>query len=621
MGETGRIHRISGSTVTAEGLPGARMYEVVRVGGAALMGEVIRIEPAPAGGRHQRVTVQVYEDTTGLAVDEPVQSTGEALSVELGPGLLGTVYDGVQRPLAGLLAREGDFIRRGAAIPALDHERLWTFTPAVKEGEFVRSGEVLGSVPEGAALIHRLLVPPGLEGTVRLVHPGPRRIVDPAVTLAVPGGGEAVVSLLSRWPVRIPRPFPEKLHPHQPFLTGQRILDTLFPIARGGSAIIPGGFGTGKTVLEQTLAKFAAADVIIYVGCGERGNEMTEVQEEFPRLTDPRTGRPLMERTILVVNTSNMPMAAREASIYTGITLAEYYRDQGYHVALMADSTSRWAEALREISSRLEEMPGEEGYPTYMVSRLAGFYERAGLVRLTPARGDDGERTGSVTVVSAVSPPGGDFSEPVTQASMKAAGALWALDTSLAHRRHYPAISWTRSYSLFLGALDPWFAREVDAGWAAARAHLNQLLSREKEILEVVQLVGEDAIPDPERVLLRAARLVRETFLRQNAYHPEDGSCPLSKQYAMMRAFLSAHEVMLSGLARDVPLDLLLDLPLLEEFARLNETPALQFPACVDGLLARLGSEVDALAEKAEAERRKFTQGGGEEGEKEEKSA
>jgi V/A-type H+/Na+-transporting ATPase subunit A len=607
MPQAGRIHRISGSTVIAEGIPCARMYDLVRVGRLGLMGEIIRI--APKG-----VTIQVYEDTSGLAVGEPVECAGEPLSVELGPGLLGSVFDGVQRPLAALLAQEGDFILRGTSVSPLDRVREWPFTAAVSPGDTVGSGSVLGSVPEGGAIVHRVLVPPGVSGTVMRVFPGPLRIDDPAAVLADSAGREVTLTLASRWPVRVPRPALEKLNPRRPFLTGQRILDTLFPIARGGSAIVPGGFGTGKTVLEQTLAKFADADVIIYVGCGERGNEMTEVQEEFPRLVDPRSGRPLMERTILVVNTSNMPMAAREASIYTGITRAEYYRDMGYHVALMADSTSRWAEALREISSRLEEMPGEEGYPTYMASRLAGFYERAGLVRLPgppvgpaggPAAGDE-PRTGSVTVVSAVSPPGGDFSEPVTQASMKASGALWALDTSLAHRRHYPAISWTRSYSLFLDALDPWFRREGDPEWHLLRAGINTLLAREKEVSEVVQLVGEDAIPDGERVLLRAARLVRETYLRQNAYHPEDGSCPPGKQAAMMRAFLSAHRLLLGGLEKEVPLDVLLAVPQLEDLARLNEQPSAAFPACAEEIVASLSREIEAGAGKVVEDRKRF---------------
>ncbi len=595
MNDAGSIYRISGSTVEASGLPSARMYDVTRVGGHGIMGEVIRIH-------HDLTTIQVYEDTSGMSVGEPVICTGHPLTVELGPGLLGTAFDGIQRPLPSLLEVEGDFILRGTDVPSLDREREWEFTAEVQPGQEVTEGDVLGTVPEGGRIVHKMMVPPGMSGRVTEVRSGTFRVDETIVRLDTGSDEIQELSLVQRWPVRIPRPCVSKTPPDRPFLTGQRVLDTLFPIALGGTAIVPGGFGTGKTVVEQTLAKHAHADVIIYIGCGERGNEMTEVLTEFPELEDPQTGRSLMERTVLVVNTSNMPVAAREASIYTGITMAEYFRDMGYHVALMADSTSRWAEALREISSRLEEMPGEEGYPTYMGTRLAGFYERAGHVRTLGSE----ERTGSVTVVSAVSPPGGDFSEPVTQGSMRIAGGLWALDTSLAHRRHYPAISWTRSYSLYGEMLAPWFTRETYEDWTAQKQRLNRMLEREKEILEMVQLVGEDAIPDSERILLLGARLIRENFLRQNAYHPVDASCSLTKQYWMLKAFLDGYEIILSALGTEIPLENLLALAAIAELARLNEHPDEKFPEVSRLVLEKLREEIENLAEEIARQREKF---------------
>jgi len=595
MTEEGSIYKISGSTVEASGLPHARMYDVTRVGEPGIMGEIIRIH-------HDLATIQVYEDTSGLSVGEPVTSTGHPLTVELGPGLLGQVFDGVQRPLLSLKEAEGDFILRGTNVSSLNRDEEWEFTATVEEGQEVAEGDVLGTVPEGGRIIHKVMVPPGAEGLVTEVQTGKVRVDDTVVRLRGSANTLHELSLIQRWPVRIPRPYESKTAPDRPFLTGQRVLDTLFPIALGGTAIVPGGFGTGKTVVEQTLAKYAHADVIIYIGCGERGNEMTEVLTEFPQLEDPQTGRSLMERTVLVVNTSNMPVAAREASIYTGITMAEYYRDMGYHVALMADSTSRWAEALREISSRLEEMPGEEGYPTYMGTRLAGFYERAGHVQALGRQ----EHIGSVTVVSAVSPPGGDFSEPVTQGSMRIAGGVWALDTSLAHRRHYPAISWTRSYTLYAEMLSSWFAKETYEDWTVQKIRLNRMLEREKEIQEMVQLVGEDAIPDSERILLLGARLIRENFLRQNAYHPVDASCSLTKQYWMLRAFLEGYEIILSALDTEIPLEKLLELSTTVELARLNEQPDDMFPEASHLILKELKSEIDAVAGEMALQREKF---------------
>jgi V/A-type H+/Na+-transporting ATPase subunit A len=516
---TGTIWRVAGPVVETLGMH-ARLYDVVAVGHERLPGEIIRIDG-------DRCVVQVYEDTTGLTVGEPVQGTGRPLEVMLGPGLLGQIFDGTQRPLP-LLARAGDDpyavtgIRRGAAAPALDPTRTWDFRPEVADGDHAGPGDVLGTVQEGP-LTHRVLVPAEVEGVVRELRAGSVVIADPVAVV-----GETPVGMLRRWPVREPRPVSARLPLDVPLITGQRVVDMLFPVARGGAATIPGGFGTGKTVLEQSLAKFAGADVVVYIGCGERGNELTEVLEEFPTLTDPRTGASLMARTVLIANTSNMPVAAREASIYTGITIAEYFRDQGLHVALMADSTSRWGEALREVSSRLEEMPAEEGYPAYLSTRLAEFYERAGAARCLGSN----RREGSVTVIGAVSPPGGDFSEPMTQHSLRLAGTFWALDTALARSRHFPAINWTRSYTLY--ELDAWFAEHVAGDWPELRGWALELLQEETSLLEIVQLLGADALAAPQRVVLATGRLLREDFLQQSAFDEADASCPPPDQHAML---------------------------------------------------------------------------------------
>jgi V/A-type H+-transporting ATPase subunit A len=568
----GSVAKISGPTVVARGLEAASLYEVVRVGEQELIGEVIRI-------REGLVTIQVYEETDGLALGEPVVAAGEPLTAELGPGLLGQVFDGIQRPLSALALRSGDFIRRGVTHPALDRERAWVFEPQVRGGQEVRGGACLGTVRETGSLTHRVLVPPGAGGRVAEVFGGERRLTDPVAVLE---DGRRL-GLLQRWPVRRRRPFARRLTPERPFLTGQRVLDCFFPIAVGGTAIIPGGFGTGKTVLEQTLAKFAAADAIVYVGCGERGNEMTDVLAEFPLLEDPRTGSRLMDRTVLVVNTSNMPVAAREASIYTGITVAEYFRDMGLKVALMADSTSRWAEALREISSRLEEMPGEEGFPTYLATRLGGFYERAG--RVVPL---SGEGEGAVTVVGAVSPPGGDFSEPVTQASLRISGALWALSTDLAYRRHFPAIDWVQSFSLYAERFEEWFKAEVGEDWTALREEAMRLLQKERELQEVVQLVGLDAVQDQERIVIESARLIREGFLRQSAYGP-DASCPPAKALWMLRLFLHYSRRCAGALAAGAPLESVLGAGLDERLLRLGEVA----PTEIDSAGASLLSAID----------------------------
>jgi V/A-type H+-transporting ATPase subunit A len=552
----GFISRITGPVVEAKGMRGSRMYDVVRVGNEGLVGEVIRLEGDLA-------VIQVYEDTSGLRVGEPVASTGEPLVVELGPGLLASIFDGIQRPLPKVWERTGPFIERGIVILALPRDRKWEFKPTVKKGDVVRSGDVIGTVQETQSILHKIMVPPGSEGEVVEIKEGEFTVED--IVCRLSDGTE--VNLMQRWPVRVGRPYRVKLDPEVPLLTGQRVFDTFFPIPKGGTAIIPGGFGTGKTVTEQTLAKWSDADVIVYVGCGERGNEMTEVLVEFPELRDPRSGAPLMDRTILIANTSNMPVAAREASIYTGITLAEYYRDMGYDVAMMADSTSRWGEALREVSGRLEEMPGEEGYPAYLATRLAQFYERAGRIICLGSE----DRVGSVTVVGAVSPPGGDFSEPMTQNSLRISGAFWALDTSLAHRRHFPAISWTKSYTLYLRAIEGWFSENIAPDLGDLRKEAMAILQKETELQEVVQLVGPDALPETERAVLEVARMIREDYLQQSAFSDVDAYCPLKKQYWMLKVIIGFYKSTMEALRKGITLNQILSLPYRERISRMKE--------------------------------------------------
>ncbi|ABS26765.1 V-type ATP synthase subunit A [Anaeromyxobacter sp. Fw109-5] len=577
---TARLVRIAGPTVVADGLAGAALNEVVWVGEERLLGEVIRLEG-------DRATIQVYEETAGLALGEPAEPSGEPLAVELGPGLLGSVFDGVQRPLDALAAQQGDFLGRGARLPALDRARRWELEPSVRRGDDLVPGACLGVARSGAEA-QPLLAPPHVRGRIAEVRSGALAVDEPVVRLA--DGAE--IALLQRWPVRRPRPIRRRLAPDVPFLTGQRVLDCFFPVSAGGTAMVPGGFGTGKTVLEQSLAKHAAADVVVYVGCGERGNEMAEVLDELPKLEDPRSGGPLLGRTVLVVNTSNMPVAAREASIYTGCTIAEYFRDMGRSVALMIDSTSRWAEALREISARLEEMPGEEGYPTYLASRLARFYERAGRVETL------GCGEGAVTIVGAVSPPGGDLSEPVTQCSLRATGALWALSADLAHRRHYPAVDWAISFSLEAERLRGWFEREAGEGFGALRDEAMKLLQRERELVEVAELVGTESLQDAERLVLESARLLREGFLRQSAYDPVDASCPPRKALEMLRLHLELHGRAVNAIAGGVPLHSILEAGLGARLLRLGSLPAEAIArgaealrAELEGLLARLEAE------------------------------
>lgn len=517
QGDKGVLKRIAGPVVAAVGV-NAHMYDVVKVGHEELMGEVIKIQG-------EEIIIQVYEDTSGIRPGEPVENTGLSLAVELGPGLLTSIYDGIQRPLAVLVDKMGDFIERGVSAPGLDHAKKWNFEPLVREGDAVKPGSIIGQVQE-TNIVHRILVPPNAEpATVRSIKSGSFTVDDVVCTLD--NGTE--LTMMHKWPVRVPRPVTEKMNPDIPLITGQRILDGLFPIAKGGTAAIPGPFGSGKTVTQQQLAKWSDAEIVVYIGCGERGNEMTEVLTEFPELEDPKTGKPLMERTVLIANTSNMPVAAREASVYTGITIAEYFRDMGYDVSLMADSTSRWAEAMREISSRLEEMPGEEGYPAYLAARLSEFYERAGLVETLNGS------SGSVSVIGAVSPPGGDFSEPVTQNTLRIVKVFWALDAKLSQRRHFPAINWLNSYSLYLESLNDWYDREVSPEWNVLRSWAMEVLQKEAELQEIVQLVGSDALPEAEQLTIEVARMIREIFLQQNAYDAVDTFCDMSKQYDMMK--------------------------------------------------------------------------------------
>ncbi|MEM1511140.1 MAG: V-type ATP synthase subunit A [Candidatus Jordarchaeales archaeon] len=577
----GKIVRVSGPVVEAEGLIGVQMYEVCMVGEERLIGEVNRVEG-------DRATIQVYEETSGLKPGEPVIATGMPLSAELGPGLIGQIFDGIQRPLPRIKEATGDFIRRGAIAEALPRDKKWHFTPLVKEGEYVVQGQIIGNVPEKKLVTIRILAPIGVSGRIVEIMPeGDYLVTDTVARIEVRRGVIHDVKLMSKWPVRQPRPVLRKLESSVPLVTGQRIIDTFFPVAMGGTAAIPGGFGTGKTVMLHQLAKYASADIIVYVGCGERGNEMTEVLEDFPKLEDPRTGEPLMNRTVLIANTSNMPVAAREASIYTGITIAEYFRDQGYHVALMADSTSRWAEALREISGRLEEMPGEEGFPAYLGSRLAEFYERAGRV-ITLGSTEDNPRYGSVTICGAVSPPGGDFSEPVTTNTLRVVKVFWALNKDLASRRHFPAIHWLQSYSLYLENLEDWFKREVSSEFSELRKEAMFLLQREEELKEIVQLVGPDALPESERVILEAARMIREDYLQQSALHPVDTFCDPKKSYLMLKTIITFYHMMRDSVAKGVSISNVLNLPVRDEIARMKVIPNDKIEEYVDSLIEKI---------------------------------
>ncbi len=557
----GAVARVSGPVVIAEGLEGAKMFDVVRVGQLGLVGEIIRLVEKTA-------TVQVYEDTTGVRPGDPVESTGQALSVELGPGLLKSIYDGVQRPLDVLQKNLGDFITRGFVAPALDEAKKWEFNAVIQPGTRVTPGTVLGTVQETPLILHKIMVPPGFEGTLQALASGSYTIREEIGAIQT-DAGRVPLTLVQKWVVRIPRPVSRKLAPSIPLVTGQRVIDTFFPIAKGGTACIPGPFGSGKTVTQQQLARWADSDIVVYVGCGERGNEMTEVLATFPTLIDPKSKRPLMERTILIANTSNMPVAAREASVYTGITIAEYYRDMGYDVAVMADSTSRWAEAMREISGRLEEMPGEEGYPAYLGRRVAEFYERAGrVVTVSPD-----QRTGSVTVVGAVSPPGGDFSEPVSQNTLRVTRVFWALDAALASRRHFPSINWLQSYSLYVGDLEPWYRGELGPDFVVLRQRALEVLQKESELQEIVQLVGVDALPEREKGILDVARMLREDYLQQSAFDEVDTYTSIKKQYQMLRAILGFGDREQEAIGQGATVAQLQALPVRTKLSRMKWIP------------------------------------------------
>jgi V/A-type H+-transporting ATPase subunit A len=577
---SGTISRISGPVIVAKGMKGSKMYDVVKVGAEALRGEIIRLEGDEA-------VIQVYEDTTGLTLGESVENTETPLSVELGPGLLSSIYDGVQRPLPVLKEMSGDFIGRGITAPGLDREKKWEFIPSVKKGDKPGPGDVIGTVKE-FQFEHRILVPPKVSGTVTEIKAGSFTVEEVVCVL----DDKVKLTMMQSWPVRLPRPHTKKLDPLLPLITGQRVFDCMFPVTKGGTAMIPGGFGTGKTVSEQTLAKWSDTQVVVYIGCGERGNEMTDVLAEFPELVDPRTKLPLIQRTILIANTSNMPVAAREASIYTGITIAEYFRDMGYDVALMADSTSRWGEALREVSGRLEEMPGEEGYPAYLATRLSAFYERAGRVVCLGS----GERNGSVTVVGAVSPPGGDFSEPITQNTLRVVGTFWALDTNLAYRRHFPSVNWIKSYSLYLDCIAEWYDRSIAHDWRELREQAMYLLQKEVELQEIVQLVGPDALPDSEKAILEVTRMIREDFLQQSAYSDTDSFCPVEKQYLMLKVIMTYYEQVNLAMNRGVSLRQIQALPLRATIGRMKE-------AADADAVRKMIDEVSAAVSRLEVER------------------
>ncbi len=564
--DVGRIIKVSGPLVVADNMVDARMYDMVRVSEARLLGEIIELHS-------DRASIQVYEETGGLGPGEPVYTTGEPLSVELGPGLIEAIFDGVQRPLDLIREQVGDYITRGVEVDPLSRDRKWQFVPKLKEGDVVQAGDIIGTVQETTLVEHRIMLPPDSSaGTIKEIKSGEATVSDVVAKVEGEDGSSYDVTMMQRWPIRQGRPYKDKMGPHIPMITGQRIIDTFFPVAKGGTACIPGPFGSGKTVTQHQLAKWADAEIVVYIGCGERGNEMTDVLMEFPELKDPKSGEPLMKRTVLIANTSNMPVAAREASIYTGITIAEYFRDMGYSVALMADSTSRWAEALREMSGRLEEMPGEEGYPAYLGSRLADFYERSGR---TICLGSD-EREGALTAVGAVSPPGGDLSEPVSQATLRIVKVFWGLDASLAYRRHFPAINWLLSYSLYLDNVAVYFSETLGEEWNEMRREAMRLLQEEAELEEIVRLVGVDALSARERLILETAKSLREDFLHQNAMHEIDTYSSLQKQFIMLELILIYHHeamVLVDKGEIDLDLEKLFSLPVRERIARARYVP------------------------------------------------
>ena len=581
---SGTITKVSGPLVVAENLADANVSDVVRVGSQRLIGEILNMTG-------DKASIQVYEETSGLGPGAVVETTGMPMSVELGPGMLDNIYDGIQRPLPEMRALSGDSITRGTDVPALNREKKWDFVPVAKPGDRVIAGDVLGTVQETSAILHKIMVPYGVSGEVVSLNAGEHVVTDVVAVVRDAKGVDHELTMIQRWPVRIARPYTKKYVPSRPMNSGQRIIDTLFPIAKGGTAAVPGPFGSGKTVVQHQLAKWSDVDIVIYIGCGERGNEMTDVLMEFPELKDPRNGEPLMKRTVLIANTSDMPVAAREASIYTGITIAEYFRDMGYDGAVLADSTSRWAEALREMSGRLEEMPGEEGYPAYLASRLAQFYERAGVVECLGA--DD--RQGSVTAIGAVSPPGGDISEPVSQATMRIVKVFWALDSSLAYARHFPAINWLTSYSLYMDTLAPWYTEQFGEGYMANRTKSMHILQEESELQEIVRLVGQDALSPADRLTMETAKMIREDFLQQNAFVDEDAYSSYAKQYRLLDIILQYDELCREALTKGADMNALFVISAREKIGRAKMADAASFNADYDEIVALMKKEIDEV--------------------------
>ncbi|WP_316607474.1 V-type ATP synthase subunit A [uncultured Ruminococcus sp.] len=586
---TGVIKKVAGPLVIADGMRDCNMFDVVHVSNMNLIGEVIEMHG-------DRASIQVYEETSGLGPGEPVVSTGNQLSVELGPGLIESIYDGIQRPLDDIMKVSGNNLSRGVSVPALKRDRVWQFKAEKAVGDKVEPGDVIGTVQETEIVLHKIMVPVGMGGVIKEIKSGEYHVTDTVAITENEKGERFELTLMQKWPVRIGRPYKQKLSPDMPLITGQRVIDTLFPIAKGGVAAVPGPFGSGKTVVQHQLAKWAEADIVVYIGCGERGNEMTDVLNEFPELLDPKTGHSLMERTVLIANTSDMPVAAREASIYTGITIAEYFRDMGYSVALMADSTSRWAEALREMSGRLEEMPGEEGYPAYLGSRLAQFYERAGRVITL---GSD-EEEGSLSVIGAVSPPGGDISEPVSQATLRIVKVFWGLDAGLAYKRHFPAVNWLTSYSLYVDTMAKWYQENVASDWMDLRARIMHLLQEESELEEIVKLVGMDALSDTDRIKLEAARSIREDFLHQNAFHETDTYSTLKKQYHMMQLVMAFYDKSTAALSKGAQLDLLINMPIRERIGRFKYVKEDEIETVYDDILHNLDIDIDQIIKKGD---------------------
>lgn len=586
----GTIKKVAGPLVIAEGMRDANMFDVVRVSEQRLIGEIIEMHGDQA-------SIQVYEETSGLGPGEPVESTGAPLSVELGPGLIGSIFDGIQRPLVDIMNSTGNNLTRGVEIPSLKRSEKWHFVPAVAAGDEVQGGDIIGTVLETEIVMHKIMIPVNMKGKIQSISEGDYTIEDTVAVLENADGSTTAVTMIQKWPVRVGRPYGEKLSPTMPLVTGQRVIDTLFPIAKGGVAAVPGPFGSGKTVVQHQLAKWAEADIVVYIGCGERGNEMTDVLNEFPELKDPKTGHSLMERTVLIANTSDMPVAAREASIYVGITIAEYFRDMGYSVALMADSTSRWAEALREMSGRLEEMPGEEGYPAYLGSRLAQFYERAGRVISLGREG----REGALSVIGAVSPPGGDISEPVSQATLRIVKVFWSLDSNLAYKRHFPAVNWLTSYSLYVNNMDKWFNTNVDGSWMEHRTRIMRILHDESELEEIVKLVGMDALSAPDRLKLEAARSIREDYLHQDAFHEVDTYTHLDKQFRMMELVLNFFDIASEALNNGIAVDDIVKLPVREKIGRFKYIANDSMEKEYNDIINSLHQEIDGLKQKEES--------------------